>query len=81
MEFVAITVSNNDELRSHYFGSNIGEDFYHKYNILNEAIVPFRCFSILKKKGKNYYNIVLFFVIYADIYLINFLLIGKKMRE
>jgi hypothetical protein len=54
MEFVAITVSNNDELRSHYFGTNIGEDFYHKYNILNEAIIPFRCFSILKRKGKDY---------------------------
>ena len=52
MEFIAITVSNNDELRSHCFGSNVGEDFYHKYSILNETIIPFRCFSILKKKGK-----------------------------
>ena len=62
MEFVAITVSNNDELRSHYFGSNTGEDFYNKYNILNEAIVPFRCFSILKRKGKINVNIALFFL-------------------
>jgi hypothetical protein len=54
MEFIAITVSNNNELRSHWFGSNIGEEFYRTYNILNEAIVPFRCFSILKKKGKYY---------------------------
>jgi hypothetical protein len=52
MEFIAITVSNNDELRSHYFGSNIGEDFYCKYSILNDAIIPFRCHSILKRKGK-----------------------------
>ena len=54
MEFIAITVSNNNELRSHWFGSNIGEEFYRTYNILNEAIVPFRCFSILKNKGKYY---------------------------
>ena len=52
MEFITLAVSNFDELRSHWFGSNIGEDFYHTYNILNEAIVPFRCFSVLKKKGK-----------------------------
>jgi hypothetical protein len=59
MEFIAITVSNNDELRSHWFGSNIGEEFYHTYNILNDAIVPFRCFSVLKKKGK--YCLIFFF--------------------
>ncbi|CAB4436725.1 unnamed protein product [Rhizophagus irregularis] len=53
MEFIAITVSNNSELRSHWFGSSIGEEFYHSYNILNEAIVPFRCFSILKKQEKD----------------------------
>ncbi|GBB87754.1 hypothetical protein RclHR1_14240003 [Rhizophagus clarus] len=52
IEFIAITVSNNDELRSHWFGSNVGEDFYRAYNFLNESIVPFRCFSILKRKEK-----------------------------
>ena len=68
MEFVAITVSNNDELRSHCFGSNIGEDFYHKYNILNEAIIPFRCYSILKRKGKNYCKFCfIFYVLYLHL--------------
>lgn len=55
MEFITITVSNNDELRSHYFGSDIGECFYCEYNILNNAIIPFCCYSILKRKGKIIY--------------------------
>lgn len=64
MEFIAITVSNNSELRSHWFGSSIGEEFYHSYNILNEAIIPFHCFSILKKQGEylffffNHFNFI-----------------------
>ncbi|CAB5212216.1 unnamed protein product [Rhizophagus irregularis] len=50
MEFITLAVSNYDELRSHWFGSNIGEEFYQTYSNLSDAIIPFRCFSILKKK-------------------------------
>ncbi|UZO24830.1 uncharacterized protein OCT59_017124 [Rhizophagus irregularis] len=53
MEFITLAVSNYDELRSHWFGSNIGEEFYQTYSNLSDAIIPFRCFSILKKKGYN----------------------------
>jgi hypothetical protein len=55
MEFITLAVSNSDELRSHWFGSNSGEEFYQTYSNLSDAIIPFRCFSILKKKGM-YYN-------------------------
>ena len=69
MEFITLAVSNSDELRSHWFGSNVGEEFYKTYSNLSDAIIPFRCFSILKKKGiyllydlfnKNFLNINLY---------------------
>jgi len=51
IEFITLAVSNTDELRSHWFGSNVGEEFYQSYKNLSDIIVPFRCFSILKQKG------------------------------
>jgi len=54
MEFITLAVSNSDELRSHWFGSNTGEEFYQNYSNLSDAIIPFRCFSILRKKGMYY---------------------------
>ena len=64
MEFITLAVSNSDELRSHWFGSNSGEEFYQTYSNLSDAIIPFCCFSILKKKGIHYNN--------SDIFLLTF---------
>ena len=64
MEFITLAVSNSDELRSHWFGSNSGEEFYQTYSNLSDAIIPFRCFSIFKKKGIHYNN--------SDIFLLTF---------
>jgi hypothetical protein len=61
MEFITLAVSNSDELRSNWFGSNVGEEFYQTYSNLSDAIIPFRCFSILKKKGM-YYDIIIFHI-------------------
>jgi hypothetical protein len=57
MEFITLAVSNSDELRSHWFGSTIGEEFYQTYKNLSDTIIPFRCFSILKRKGIITFNI------------------------
>ena len=60
MEFITLAVSNSDELRSHWFGSNVGEEFYKTYSNLSDAIIPFRCFSILKKKGILYISYIIY---------------------
>ena len=67
MEFITLAVSNSDELRSHWFGSNSGEEFYQTYSNLSDAIIPFCCFSILKKKGIHYNNSDIFLLTFEEI--------------
>ncbi|PKK62121.1 hypothetical protein RhiirC2_855883 [Rhizophagus irregularis] len=47
-EFITLTVSNNNELNSNYFGSNVGEEFYRNSSKFRDFVAPFRSFSVVK---------------------------------